>query len=157
MHHQLFRASSGMDSILSLVHQQLFCTSSRMGIPLLVSSINSCIVHHLAWILYSVLTVNSCFIHHLIWVVLRWSYPSVIVSFIILHGFLHLSRTSTFLLYTSGMDSMISFAGQLFFCTSSGTGIPSLASSINNCFLHHLVWIPSSVSFINGCSVHHLA
>ena len=46
---QLFRTSSGIHSILCLIHPRLFCTSTGMGSPWFVSSINSCFVHHLQW------------------------------------------------------------------------------------------------------------
>ena len=171
---QLCRAASGMDFFIYLVHQQLFCTSSGMDsfrsvvhqqlfVHHLVwvvlhwqhpSTVVSCIIwygfYHLPhpsavasciwnWYSSSVSSINSCFVHHLVCKILPFSDPSTVVSYIIWHGFLQSSHPSTVV------------------CTSSGMGSPSLVSSINSCFVHHLVWISSSVSSIHSCFVHYLA
>ena len=146
-----------------------------MESPWLISSINSCFVHHLVWISLSVSSINSClhiiwygksiiglihqqlfrtlsgtdsfsslihqqlFVHHLVWKVLPWSDPSTVASYIIWYGFLQFSHPSAVV------------------CTWSGVGSPSLVSTVNSCFMHHLVWIPSSATPISSCIVHHLA
>ena len=56
---------------------------AELGNPLLLSSINSCFVHHLVCIPSSISSINSCLVHHLVWVVLHWSHPSTVVSYII--------------------------------------------------------------------------
>ena len=78
IHQQLFR----MDSVFSIIHQELFWTPSGLGNSSFASSIKSCFVHHLVWIPSSVSSINS-FEHYLLWVVLHWSHPSAVVSCII--------------------------------------------------------------------------
>ena len=129
-----------MDFFICLVHQQLLCTSSGMVSSSLVWSINSCFVHHLAWI-PSALTHQQLFVHDLESVVLHWSHPSTVVSCIIWYGFLYLSCPSTVVLYMIWYGkSILGLIHQQLFCTSHG--MDSAISSINSCLC--MIWYGQS-------------
>ena len=128
-----------MDS--SLIHQQLFCTPCGICGPLFVSFINNCFIHHLVWISSSFSSIKSCFVHHLVCAVLHGSHPPAVVSYIIWYDFIILHILQQFFRTSSGMASFVFLIHKKLFCTSSDMSSPSLVSSINSCFLHHMVWI----------------
>ena len=89
-------------------------------------------------------------------VVFYLSHPSTVVVYIIwcVHSCIGLIHQQLFRI-SSGMNSSLSSINFVL-CAPSGMGSSSLFSSIDSCFVHHLVWIPSSFSSINSYVVHHL-
>ena len=138
-------ALSGLDYCICLVHQQLFCISFDMVSPPLASSINSCCVHHTVCIPSYLSSISSCFVHNLVWVVLRWSHPSPAFSYIVWYGYLHLSQIWVILRWSrpSIVISCIIWYGfrHLYhpWTVVLYMGSPSWFSSINSCFIHHLL------------------
>ena len=108
-------------SFIGLIHQQLLSTSSGIYS-------------------FSFRIREQLFVHHLIWIFLHWPVPSIVVSCIILYGLLHLSHTSTVILYVIWYAKIfVGLIQQQLFRTISDMN--SFIPIDQQLFVHHLVWV----------------